>query len=245
MHDFRYVTKKQAQPIKDELYQILYMVQDLVRDNFTFSFTPIGSSSRNMITCDAKSNIGFDFDINIEVNDDNEDFEPKEIRTIIRTAIDRVVPRYGYKNCEDSTRVLTIKKVDTSHSRIIHSCDFAIVYNCGDGRQQYIRFNKDNNYYFWEYQGKGFVGLEKKMDWLKRENLWGELQDYYIYKKNCNDNPRLLPILCKPLKWYRIEISFWRLKKCQSTKTARRYGQRKKREKKNYENFCHCLMWRT
>lgn len=189
MHDFRYVTKKQAQPIKDELYQILYMVQDLVRDNFTFRFTPIGSSSRNMITCDAKSNIGFDFDINIEVNDDNEDFEPKEIRTIIRTAIDRVAPRYGYKNCEDSTRVLTIKKVDTSHSRIIHSCDFAIVYNCGDGRQQYIRFNKDNNYYFWEYQGKGFVGLEKKMDWLKRENLWGELQDYYIYKKNCNDNP--------------------------------------------------------
>lgn len=189
MHDFRYVTKKQAQPIKDELYQILYMVQDLVRDNFTFSVTPIGSSSRNMITCDAKSNIGFDFDINIEVNDDNEDFEPKEIRTIIRTAIDRVAPRYGYKNCEDSTRVLTIKKVDTSHSRIIHSCDFAIVYNCGDGRQQYIRFNKDNNYYFWEYQGKGFVGLEKKMDWLKRENLWGELQDYYIYKKNCNDNP--------------------------------------------------------
>ena len=189
MHDFRYVTKKEAQPIKDELYQILYMVQDLVRDNFTFSFTPIGSSSRNMITCDAKSNIGFDFDINIEVNDDNEDFEPKEIRTIIRTAIDRVAPRYGYKNCEDSTRVLTIKKVDTSHSRIIHSCDFAIVYNCGDGRQQYIRFNKDNNYYFWEYQGKGFVGLEKKMDWLKRENLWGELQDYYIYKKNCNDNP--------------------------------------------------------
>lgn len=189
MHDFRYVTKKQAQPIKDELYQILYMVQDLVRDNFTFSFTPIGSSSRNMITCDAKSNIGFDFDINIEVNDDNEDFEPKEIRTIIRTAIDRVAPRYGYKNCEDSTRVLTIKKVDTSHSRIIHSCDFAIVYNCTDGRQQYIRFNKDNNYYHWEYQGKGFVGLEKKMDWLKRENLWGELQDYYIYKKNCNDNP--------------------------------------------------------
>ena len=189
MHDFRYVTKKQAQPIKDELYQILYMVQDLVRDNFTFSFTPIGSSSRNMITCDAKSNIGFDFDINIEVNDDNEDFEPKEIRTIIRTAIDRVAPRYGYKNCEDSTRVLTIKKVDTSHSRIIHSCVFAIVYNCGDGRQQYIRFNKDNNYYFWEYQGNGFVGLEKKMDWLKRENLWGELQDYYIYKKNCNDNP--------------------------------------------------------
>lgn len=55
MHDFRYVNRKEAQPIKDELYQILYEVQDLVRDNFTFNFKPIGSSSRNMITYDAKS----------------------------------------------------------------------------------------------------------------------------------------------------------------------------------------------
>lgn len=188
MHDFRYVAKNEAKPIRKELYQLLYEVQDLVRDYFTFKFTTVGSSSRNMITYDANSNIGFDFDINIEVNDDDENFEPKEIREIVRNAINRTASRYGYKNCEDSTRVLTIKKVDTSHSRIIHSCDFAIVYNCGDGRQQYIRFNKDNNYYSWEYQGKGFVGLEKKMDWLKRENLWGELQDYYIYKKNCNDN---------------------------------------------------------
>lgn len=188
MHDFRYVAKNEAKPIREELYQLLYEVQDLVRDYFTFKFTTVGSSSRNMITYDANSNIGFDFDINIEVNDDDENFEPKEIREIVRNAINRTASRYGYKNCEDSTRVLTIKKVDTSHSRIIHSCDFAIVYNCGDGRQQYIRFNKNNNYYSWEYQGKGFVGLEKKMDWLKRENLWGELQDYYIYKKNCNDN---------------------------------------------------------
>ena len=189
MHDFKYVAKKDAKPIKKELYQLLHEVQNLVRDYFTFKFTTVGSSSRNMITYDANSNIGFDFDINIEVNDEDENYEPKEIRKIIRNAINRVAPKYGYKCCEDSTRVLTIKKVDTFHSRIIHSCDFAIVYNCDDGRQQYIRFNKDNNYYYWEYQGKGFVGLEKKMDWLKRENLWGELQDYYIYKKNCNDNP--------------------------------------------------------
>lgn len=190
MHDFRYVSRKEAQPIKDELYQILYEVQNLVRDKFTFSFKPIGSSSRNMITCDAKSNIGFDFDINIEVNDDDENFEPKEIRTTIRNAIDRVAPHYGYKYCEDSTRVLTIKKVNTFTSRIIHSCDFAIVYNCTDGRQQYIRFNKDNNYYSWEYQGKGFVDLDNKIGWLKeKKELWKKLKDYYIEKKNLNKNP--------------------------------------------------------
>ena len=189
MHDFRYVRRKEAQPIKDELYQILYEVQNLVRDKFTFSFKPIGSSSRNMITYDAKSNIGFDFDINIEVNDDDENFKPKEIRTIIRNAIDRVAPRYGYKYCEDSTRVLTIKKVNIITSRIIHSCDFAIVYNCTDGRQQYIRFNKDNNNYSLEYQGKGFGDLDNKIDWLKKKKLWKKLQDYYIEKINLNENP--------------------------------------------------------
>ena len=189
MHDFRYVTRNEAKPIKEELYQILYEVQDLVREQFTFKFTTVGSSSRNMITYDVKSNIGYDFDINIEVNDDEQDFGPKEIRTIIRNAIDRVAPRYGYKHCEDSTRVLTIKKVNIWTSSIIHSCDFAIVYNCDDGRQQYIRFNKENNYYSWEFQGKGFVGLEKKFDWLKKEKLWDELLDYYLFKKNTNDNP--------------------------------------------------------
>lgn len=189
MHDFRYVSRKEAQPIKEELYQILYEVQNLVRDKFTFSFKPIGSSSRNMITYDAKSNIGFDFDINIEVNDDDENYKPKEIRTTIRNAIDRVAPHYGYKYCEDSTRVLTIKKVNTFTSRIIHSCDFAIVYNCNGSRQQYIRFNKENNYYSWEYQGKGFIDLDKKIDWLKNKKLWKKLQDYYIEKKNLNENP--------------------------------------------------------
>lgn len=188
MHDFEYVTKNEAKPVKEELYQILHEVQNIVRDYFTFSFTPVGSSKRNMITYDTKSNIGFDFDFNIEVNDDDEEFEPKEIRKILRNAIDRVAPRYGYKYCEDSTRVLTIKKVNTSYSRIIHSCDFAIVYNCKDGRQQYIHFNKRNNQYEWYYQGKGFVGLDKKIEWLKKKKLWGELRAYYIIKKNKNDD---------------------------------------------------------
>ena len=66
MHDFKYVAKKDAKPIKKELYQLLHEVQNLVRDYFTFKFTTVGSSSRNMITYDANSNIGFDFDINIK-----------------------------------------------------------------------------------------------------------------------------------------------------------------------------------
>ena len=189
MHDFVYVTKASAQSVKNELIQIIHEVQDLIEEYFTFQFKPVGSSSRNMITYDRKSNIGYDFDFDLEINDDDENYTPEEIRHIIKNAIDQVAPRFGYKYCEDSTRVLTIKKVNIFTSRILYSCDFAIVYNCEDGRQQYIRFNKDHNNYTWEYQGKGFKRLENKITWLMANGYWGELQDYYIYKKNCNNNP--------------------------------------------------------
>lgn len=189
MHDFIYVTKAEAKLVRDELYEIIHKVQDIVRDDFTFQFRPVGSSSRNMITYDLKSNKGFDFDFDFAINDDNEDYTPEEIRRIMKNAIDQVAPRYGYKHCEDSTRVLTIKKVNTFTSQILHSCDFALVYNCDDGRQRYIRFNKKNNNYTWEYQGKGFKNLEKKITWLKGNGCWKDLQDYYIDKKNQNNNP--------------------------------------------------------
>lgn len=189
MHDFIYVTRAKSKPVRDELYEIIREIHNIVRPYFTFQHKPVGSSSMNMITFDRKSNIGFDFDFNFEINDDEENYSPAEIRHIIKNAIDQVAPRYRYKHCEDSTRVLTIKKVNTFTTQILHSCDFAIVYNCGDGRQQYIRFNKDHNNYTWEYQGKGFKNLKKKISWLKKNGYWGELQDYYLDKKNKNNNP--------------------------------------------------------
>ena len=133
MHDFRYVSKKEAAPVKAELLEIIHEVQDIVRDDFTFQYTFIGSSSRNMITEDIKSNIGYDFDVNLEVNDDEENFSAEQIKLKLKQAFDSVAWRYGYDHCEDSTRVLTLKVKDREHSRILHSCDFAIVYNCSNG----------------------------------------------------------------------------------------------------------------
>lgn len=188
MHDFYYVPKEETKPIKKELCEIIHEVQDTVRDKFTFNFEFVGSSKRNMITKDRKSNIGFDFDVNIEINDEDDNYLAQEIRHIIKNALDKAAPSYGYKFCEDSTRVLTIKKVDFFNSKIIQSCDFAIVYNCNDGRQQYIRFNKSNNNYSWVYQGKDFEDFDNKINWLKKNNYWQELRDYYIDKKNRNND---------------------------------------------------------
>ena len=188
MHDFYYVTKKEAASVRTNLEKLIREVQDIVRKNFTFQYEFVGSYARNMITCDKKSNIGYDFDVNLYVNDDNEEYKPNEIRKILKAAIDKVVKKYGYDYCEDSTRVLTIKVKDTKNSRILHSCDFCIVYNCEDGQQQYIRFNKKHNTYTWEYQGEGFDLLPQKISWLKENGYWSDVREYYIEKKNNNKN---------------------------------------------------------
>ena len=129
-HDFQYISKHdpKVRAAYADLTEILRRTQDLVREEFTFQFYPVGSFSRNMITYDAKSNVGYDFDINIEVNDDEEAYSAKEIRDILRNALSRVAPGYGYSYAKDSTRVITIKMVDHGRSRILHSCDCFFIF---------------------------------------------------------------------------------------------------------------------
>lgn len=188
MYHFEYVSKKEAAPYKAELIEILHQVQDYVRDDFTFQFTFIGSSSRNMITYDPTTNIGFDFDVNITVNDDDEDYSPEEIRTILHNAFSRFMTAYGYNKCEQSTRVISIKVIDQWSSRVIRSCDFAVVYEGRNG-QQYIRFNKERNYFSWEFQTQPYKELEFRADYLKENGHWNEVLEVYLDKKNNNYNP--------------------------------------------------------
>ena len=146
-----------------------------------------------MITQDVKSNIGFDFDVNIEVNDDGQEYSPRELREMMKAAFDRIVPNYGYSPAEQSTRVLTIKFKDTAHSRIAHSCDIAIVNNYTDDdgyeRQQYIHFDKKSNRYLWEERSEGYYLLPEKEEWIKENGLQTDLRECYLWRKNTNTDP--------------------------------------------------------
>lgn len=182
MYDFRYVSKSELTPLKRELIELINLVQKEVREQFTFQYEFVGSVKRNMVTCDVKSNIGFDFDINLMVNNDDEEYRPKKIKHILMKAFNKFVGKYRYDSCEDSTRVFTIKVKDKHNSRILHSCDFAIINNCGD----YIKFNKKENEYIWEEQPEGFYCLPEKIKFCKDNFLWLEVRKIYIEKKNCN-----------------------------------------------------------
>lgn len=193
MYHFNYVSSKQLSPVKRDLILIMTSVQDLVRHEFTFQFEFVGSVKRQMVTQDIGSNVGFDFDVNLQVNDDEDNFSAKEIKNKIRTALDQIAPQFGYDHAEDSTRILTIKLKDRRHSKVLHSCDFAIVNNYMDDRgrkrQQYIRFHKKQKTYTWEEQPNGYYLLAEKSQWIKEHGYWNEMRKLYLKKKNNNDDP--------------------------------------------------------
>ena len=190
MKKFEYVSKKEYMPVKKELIELINMVQNEVRDSFTFRFDFIGSTSRNMITREVNGNKGYDFDVNIRVNDDDENYSARKIRDILKRAFDKYSHLFSYDYVEDSSRVITIKVKDKKNARILHSCDFAVVYDCSDGRQRFIYFNKAQQTYEWQYQPKGFYQLEVKMQKIKDNGLWNELRDLYLYKKNTNNDQK-------------------------------------------------------
>lgn len=191
MNHFKYVTAEEARPYKERVLNMTRELQDRVRDYFTFQNYFIGSSARNMITFDERANIGFDFDINYAINDFEQEYGPDEIHQIIFKGLSNIYLRYGFNRIEESTRVITLKKIDPFNSRILHGCDIALVNDYeDDGRQcqEYIRFNKSLHNFTWEQQTAPYY-LEEKVSEIKKAKLWNEVREVYINKKNNNDNP--------------------------------------------------------
>ena len=194
-HDFQYISKHDPMVVAayDDLMQLLREVREDLRPYYTFQHQMVGSYARNMITYDKKSNTGFDFDVNIYPNDDEQRYEAKEIKQKFRDSLNKRIMFRSFDFAEDSTRVLTIKVKDRKHSSIVYSVDFAFVndYEDDDGnkRQQYIRFNKKQGSYTWEEQPQGYYMLPEKIDWIKKHGLWDtDLRPYYIEKKNANND---------------------------------------------------------
>lgn len=111
MYHFQYVPKKQWTPLRKEIIELLHDIQNDLRKKFTFQYQLIGGASRNMVTIDPTTNIGFDFDFNIIINNP-ELFPPKQFKEMLISRINKHSSKYGYDPAEDSTRAITIKVKD-------------------------------------------------------------------------------------------------------------------------------------
>lgn len=187
---FEYVPKSEYQPFKLEVDKILKSIQRDLKENdiLTFQFNLIGSAKRKLITRIKNGSKGFDLDYNIDVqkilNDKYEN--PKLLKqTFIKLFDDYFDDSYEY--AEDSTSVITIKKLNKARNKILFSVDFAIVNyyedEKGDEGQQYVRFDKISNTYSWALR-KVATNHRYVEDLIKENNMWEVVKDLYLENKN-------------------------------------------------------------
>lgn len=188
MHSYQYVPESEFKPVKENLIKLINLVQTSIKDTLKFRIKFIGSSSRDMITRDMKGNVGYDFDLNIIIDPNEKNYDPKSLKEFFMKSFNSHVGEYGYDPCEDSTSVFTIKVKDKINSKIIHSADFAIVKKVG-GTKQFVRNRKDVNVYCWETLPKYPVKLSQMANWCREKNHWNEIRDLYLRKKNQNTDP--------------------------------------------------------
>lgn len=190
---YEYVTRKEYQPVRLELEEIIRKVHHYMRDkhNLAFQHKLIGSGSRHLITRIKGGNKGFDFDYNFILPHPGEGYYWKAsvIKNQFTEALKFALKGTKYSDPKDSTSAITIKVVDRNNSSVSHSCDFAIIYYSEDddfNGYYYLKNWKRQNRYSFE-QRISSSNIDEKLDIiLSYPNGWDMIKDEYIKLKNRN-----------------------------------------------------------
>lgn len=164
------------------------LVQEINKDKrmFVRAFL-VGSGARNLFT--QNGNQPIDLDYNLEIIDyDCYDFSnEREIKEYIRKKLNMVLEKNSLPDCCDSTSALTTKKFHFRQgNQTEFSVDIGIVKQKSDGWYRLIHKKWGNMYtdqYSWEIV-RDSKGLDGRVKWLKDNDLWEEVRETYLDKKN-------------------------------------------------------------
>ncbi len=186
-----YVSKKECAPHKREIEEIIRQAQRVMKErhNTTFQYKLIGSGSKHLVTKIENDNKGYDFDYNLILQKPDLWNDPKKLKQQFMNAFREAVKGTPYSPPEDSTSSITIKVIDQKNSRIIRSCDLAIIYYEDDKKPnkgyKYLR-NWKNGRYSFELR-KLSVNIDAKLDEIKEDdNGWNMVREEYLNLKNQN-----------------------------------------------------------
>ncbi len=189
---FEYVPRKTVSELRRMIIELLKLVQNDLRDKFTFSYTfDIGSSTYNLVVTDVNGNGGFDIDCDLHINVLDDSYTAKEIRTMIIESINKFKKMFNFNKSSDTTRVYTIALVDRNNKKRIFHVDFAFIREYydenGEFYTEYIH-HYDNGGYGWCLESSRYLAFRDQQKFCKRNGLWNEVRDNYLEKKNNNRN---------------------------------------------------------
>ena len=175
--------KRELKEIREVCEQIIKSIQSSwLKEYFTFQFNLIGSGGVKLVTRNG-SDGEYDLDYNLIIQKDKQNLfsNPKRIKEIFIEAFDDVNPNFGFKNAENSSSVITSKLV--YDNRLYFSFDVAILCEGYNGNYLKITQNKKTSQYYWS-EIKSSRNYKSKMNALKKLDVWNEVRNLYLSKKN-------------------------------------------------------------
>lgn len=186
-----YVSKREYAPYRRELDEIVRQVQRIMRKKYKTTFQPrlIGSAGRHLVTKIKNGNKGYDFDYNLILQKTPLCNDPKKLKRQFMDAFNEAVQGTSYSPPEDSTSAITIKVIDKKNSKIIRSCDFAIIDYLNDKEPnrgyRYLKNLKNGTYEFCVRNQS--INFSAKLDVIKEyDDGWNMVREEYIKLKNKN-----------------------------------------------------------
>ena len=188
---FEFVSKSELSPVKVQVEEIIKMLQDSMREfGVTFTFKLVGSGGKHLVTRVVDGNSGFDFDYNLGIQKNGE-ISNRDLRLKVKNELEKLLQGTGYSTVSSGKQSMTFKFIDHDNSRIIHSCDFAVVKDyeaeSGDLIQEILIWQKNEDTYVWNKRPFAKNHSEKLSN-LKANGLWQEVKDEYIKIKNNNQD---------------------------------------------------------
>ena len=149
----------------------------------------VGSGARNLITQNARQPVDLDYNLCIaETTGDFSINDGRMIKEYIRKQFNIILNRNGWADCSDSTSALTTEEryFPKLKNHTAFKIDLAIVKRDCYGWHR-LRHHKTGfascDQWYWNLT-KNSDDLEDKIEKLKRNNLWEEVRETYLYKKN-------------------------------------------------------------
>lgn len=164
------------------------LVQSINNDSvMTVKACFVGSGARNLITQNENEAIDLDYNLCIVNTKSIGILDCREIKEYVRRQFNKILHLNGWGDCHDSTSAFTTEeRVFTKGNQTAFKIDIAITCKYHNNWQRLIHqktgFVIRDRHYWNEVQDSG--RLEEKVRVIKSENLWDEVRDTYLDKKN-------------------------------------------------------------
>lgn len=157
-----------------------------------------GSGAKNLIT--QNSNEAVDLDYNLEIIKCENFNDCQYLKECVRKTFNKILKTYGLPECEDSTSVLTSKKMSFQENRIV--CPMQLLFSNNETIFSIdigiIKKDKNGNYHRLIHEKTGFIStdkyywniapnsndLNKKVNYIKKHGKWTLVREQYLMIKN-------------------------------------------------------------